>query len=199
MPPGPSSQAASVLKAIATPPTGTELLRSAWRKILGATPQCALWRGKSALPLFIRPMRVISVHSLIRKPAFWVLLGTIMIPFNVILAIAFWAHARIGGAEDRAPAARRLNVQLTYTSILFLPLLLASLFSSTACRAIFPAGALSTAIVGLTLGLIALSGVIVLVFANTHSFACEVHDCEVDTPGHLGIIARPLRIRFFPE
>ena len=144
-------------------------------------------------------MRVISVQSFIRKPAFWVLLGTIMIPSNVILAIAFWIRARIGRPEDTARTARTLNVQLTYTSIFILPILLASLLSSSVFRTIFPIGALSTAIVGLTLGLLALSGVIVLVFSNTHSFACEVHDCEVETPGHLRIIARPLRIRFVSE
>jgi len=144
-------------------------------------------------------MRVISVQSFIRKPAFWVLAGTIMIPLNVILAIGFWAHARIARTEDRARTARSLNIQLTYTPIFFLPILLASLFSSTVFRAIFPVGAPSTAIVGLTLGLIALSGVIVLVFANTHSFACEVHGCEVETPGHLRLVATPLRIRFVPE
>jgi hypothetical protein len=144
-------------------------------------------------------MRVISVHSFIRKPAFWILIGTIMLPLNLILAIAFWAQARTWNTEERARNARCLNVQLTYTPIFFVPILLASLFSSPAFRAIFPNGAVDTDIVGLALGLTALFGVGVLVFANTHAFACEVHGCEVETPQRLQLIATPLRIRFVLE
>ena len=144
-------------------------------------------------------MRVISVHSVIRKPAFWVLIGTIMLPLNLLLAIAFWAQARTWNTEERARAARCLNIQLTYTPVFFVPILLASLFSSPAFRAIFPDGAVDTDVVGLALGLTALFGVFVLVFANTHAFACEVHDCEVESLHRMQWITTPLRIRFVLE
>ena len=144
-------------------------------------------------------MRVISVHSFIRKPAFWVLTGTMMLPLNVLLAIAFWVKEKVARPGERAGSARSLNVQLTYTLIFFLPILLAELFSSSAFHALFPLGALSTAIVGLALGLTALAGVIVLVFANTHAFASEVLGHEVETPLRIRLVATPLRFRFVPE
>jgi hypothetical protein len=169
------------------------------RKMLGVTPESALWRGKSALHLFIRLMRVISVHSFIRKPAFWVLMGTMMLPLNLLLAITFWVQAKIGRTGETARCARSLNVQLTYTPVFFLPIFLAGLFSSAAFRVIFPAGALITAIIGLALGVIALAGVIVLIFSNTHAFASEVHGEEAIAPARLGFVTTPVRFRFVPE
>lgn len=122
-----------------------------------------------------------------------------MVPLNLLLAIVFWAQAKDGLRGEKARFARCLNVQLTYTGVFFLPILLAALFSSSACRAIFPVGALHTMIVGLALGLIALAGVVVLVFSNTHAFACEVLEREVESPARIRLVTVPERIRFVPE
>jgi len=127
-------------------------------------------------------MHVISVRSFISKPAFWVLTGTVMLPMNLVLAIAFWLQAKIGRTDERARSARCLNVQLTYTLVFFLPMLLAELFSSHDFREVFPGGALRTMIFGLAFGLIGLAGVIVLVFSNTRTFAAQVLGHEAPTP-----------------
>ena len=135
-------------------------------------------------------MHVVSVHSFIRKPAFWVLTGTVMLPLNVILAIVFWLLAKIGCSGERARCARCLNVQLTYTLAFCLPIFLAQLFSSPSFHALFPGGSPRTMIVGLIFGLTGLAGVIVLIFSNTRMFAGEVlgHD-----------MAPPARFRFVRE
>lgn len=135
-------------------------------------------------------MSVISVRSCISKPAFWVLTGTVMLPLNLLLAIIFWLQAKIGRTEGRARSARCLNVQLTYTLVFFLPILLAELFSSPAFSATFPAGAPRTLIAGLLFGVAGLAGVIILIFSNTRMFAGEVlgHD-----------VLPPTRFRFVRE
>ena len=139
---------------------------------------------------FLCKMSIISVRSLISKPAFWVLTGTVMLPLNLLLAIVFWLQAKIGRTEGRARSARCLNVQLTYTLLFLFPILLAELFSSPAFREMFPGGALRTLIFGLVFGVVGLAGVIILIFSNTRMFAGEVlgHD-----------VLPPTRFRFVRE
>jgi hypothetical protein len=150
---------------------------------------CIVAREIGAIPIY-RQMHVISVGSFIRKPAFWVLTGTVMLPMNLLLAIGFWARAKIGRTEGRARCARSLNVQLTYTLVFLLPMLLAEVFSSPSFREIFPGGAARTMILGLIFGVTGLTGVIILIFSNTRTFAGEVlgHD-----------VPAPTRIRFVCE
>jgi hypothetical protein len=138
--------------------------------------------ANAALTLSIDIMSVISVRSCLSKPAFWVLTGTIMIPLNLILAAVFWALAKSGYSEKRAHAARCFNVQLTYTLVFFLPILLAERFSTPAFHTLFPGGAAQTMIVGLSFGIIGLSGVIILIFSNTRMFAGEVLGHETPAP-----------------
>ena len=118
-------------------------------------------------------MSVITVRSCISKPEFWVLTGTIMLPMNLILAIVFWVKAKIWRTGERARAARCLNVQLTYTLVFFLPILLAEFLSSPspALQELFPGGAPRTMIAGLVFGLTGLAGVIITCFSNTRMFA----------------------------
>jgi hypothetical protein len=134
-------------------------------------------------------MSVISVRSCLNKPAFWVLSGTIMLPLNIILAIVFWMLAKSNPEEGRVPAAARsLNIQLTYSLVFFLPIFLAQRFSSPAFHALFPGGALRTMLFGLAFGVIGLSGVIIMIFANTRMFAGEVLGHETPAPPRLRFV-----------
>ncbi len=116
-------------------------------------------------------MSVISIRSIFAKPAFWVLLGTIMLPLNLLFAIAFWLQANVRSAESRPRCARCLNVQLTYTLAFLLPLALAKLLSSPAFQQIFPSGSARTLITGLIFSLVCLGGVVFLIVFNTGAFA----------------------------
>ena len=158
--------------------------------IFGTTTEWELSRRKLALALE-QKMRVISFWAFIQKPTFWVLTGTVMMPLNLFFAFGFWLRAKwFQSKESAAKSARLLNVQLTYTLVFFLPILLAFGLSSPVMHSVFPNGAIRTQIAGILFGLVGLSGVGILIFANTRTFAGDVlgHD-----------VSSPTRLKFVPE
>jgi len=158
--------------------------------IFGPQKEWELSRRKLALVSELK-MRVISFWAFLQKPTFWVLTGTVMMPMNLFFAFGFWLRAKLlHHKEGAAKCARLLNVQLTYTLVFFLPFLLAFGLSSPVLNRVFPDGALHTEIAGILFGLIGLSSVGILIFANTRTFAGDVlgHD-----------VSSPTRLKFVPE
>lgn len=178
-------------------PAGFSLIRfvasistAVCENIFGASAEWELSRRKLGLTLEEK-MRVISFWAFLQKPTFWVLTGTVMMPMNLFFALGFWLRAKLfQSRENAARSARLLNVQLTYTLVFFLPIALAFALSSPALSSVFPNGAMRTQIAGVLFGLIGLSGVGILIFANTRTFAGDVlgHD-----------VSSPTRLKFVPE